>query len=192
MTKCGPTESICHQPQPFIGSTVTVPLPPFHRWDYVTKFGEQCDMDSKKYGQECAEHVFEQASLPACLFVCWLGSVGWLFRMASGGLHLDCTSQAATGGAGTCAFWVLLAQHRARLPPSSRATDQPGQQPRVLAVQLLTGTSRLGCRRSTRTSGLRWTSCGSASAASRTTAITPSWRRSWRPKRATPPAGRAR
>ncbi|PRW50883.1 vacuolar-sorting receptor 3-like [Chlorella sorokiniana] len=29
-------------------------------WDYVTKFGEQCDMESKKYGQECAEHVFGQ------------------------------------------------------------------------------------------------------------------------------------
>lgn len=28
----------------------------------MTKFGEQCDMESKKYGQECAEKVFEQAS----------------------------------------------------------------------------------------------------------------------------------
>lgn len=35
------------------------------RWDYVTKFGEQCDMERKKYGQECAEHVFAQASWAA-------------------------------------------------------------------------------------------------------------------------------
>lgn len=33
---------------------------PWLWWDYVTRFGEQCDMDSKKYGQECAEHVFGQ------------------------------------------------------------------------------------------------------------------------------------
>ena len=168
------------------------PSTPFRRWDYVTKFGEQCDMDSKKYGQECAEHVFEQASLPACWLACWLGSVGWLFRRAPGRLQLDCTSQAKTGCARAYAFRLLFAQHSARVPASQWATYKPGQQLQVLAVQLLTDSNRLGCRRSTRTSGLRWTSCGSASVASRTTAITPSWKRSWRPKRATTRAGRAR
>ncbi|GAB4818464.1 hypothetical protein N2152v2_005510 [Parachlorella kessleri] len=33
---------------------------PFEWWDYVTRFAEQCQMDEKKYGQECGEKVFEQ------------------------------------------------------------------------------------------------------------------------------------
>ena len=37
--------------------------PPRLRWDYVTRFGQECDMESKRYGQECAEKVFEQVRL---------------------------------------------------------------------------------------------------------------------------------
>jgi len=33
---------------------------PWLWWDYATKFAEQCTMDSKAYGQECAEKVFDQ------------------------------------------------------------------------------------------------------------------------------------
>lgn len=30
---------------------------PWLWWDYVTRFAQQCDMESKAYGQECAEKV---------------------------------------------------------------------------------------------------------------------------------------
>ena len=30
---------------------------PYLWWDYVTLFGEQCVMETKQYGQECAEKV---------------------------------------------------------------------------------------------------------------------------------------
>lgn len=36
---------------------------PRPRWDYVTLFGQHCDMESHKYGQECAEKVFEQVGI---------------------------------------------------------------------------------------------------------------------------------
>ena len=40
------------------------------RWDYVTLFGERCDMDSKKYGHDCALEVGGQVALP-------LARCGW-------------------------------------------------------------------------------------------------------------------
>ena len=33
---------------------------PWVWWDYVTKFGEQCRMETKKYGAPCAEQVWDQ------------------------------------------------------------------------------------------------------------------------------------
>ncbi|KAL4443975.1 hypothetical protein ABPG75_011712 [Micractinium tetrahymenae] len=49
---------------------------PYLWWDYVTLFGEKCDMDSKKYGHDCAMQVFAEinkdswssvAALEACI-----------------------------------------------------------------------------------------------------------------------------
>ena len=38
---------------------------PWVWWDYVTRFGEQCSMESKAYGQACAEKVFAQVNADA-------------------------------------------------------------------------------------------------------------------------------
>lgn len=57
-TAARPASRPSHRP-PCIPPSRCAPVPPA-RWDYVTLFGQQCDMESRKYGQECAEKVFEQ------------------------------------------------------------------------------------------------------------------------------------
>ena len=62
---------------------------PYLWWDYVTLFGEQCVMETKQYGQECAEKV--RLACP-CVRVCvarvvrvWRDQrIPWSFRGAAG------------------------------------------------------------------------------------------------------------
>ena len=43
---------------------------PWVWWDYVTRFGQQCDMETKKYGQACAEKVRGGGGWSCCCSAC--------------------------------------------------------------------------------------------------------------------------
>ena len=51
---------------------------PYLWWDYVTLFGEQCAMETKQYGQECAEKVRLLCTVCAWRVACGMPSAAGL------------------------------------------------------------------------------------------------------------------